>query len=178
MTTTTAVAADRGRLPWWVALILGICYVLLGLLLIFQPLATTVIVVIFIGASWFVSGVMDLLSLFRSRERWVWTIISGVIGIWAGLAVLSQPLLGALLVPTVFVIMLAITGMIMGVVRVIQGFQGAGWGVVIWGAITVILSGWLLMEPLAGVLVLPFVFGVMALAGGVMTIIAAVMGRR
>jgi uncharacterized membrane protein HdeD (DUF308 family) len=179
MTTTSATAATaRNAVPWWVALILGITYVILGLFLIFQPLISTLLIVIFIGASWFVSGVMDLLSLFRSRERWLWTIISGVIGIWAGLAVLGQPLVGAILVPTVFVIMLAITGIFIGVVRTVQGLQGAGWGMTIWGIVTVLLSGWLLFEPLAGVLVLPFFFGVMALVGGITTIIAAIMGRR
>ncbi len=178
MTTTATAATARNAVPWWVALILGITYVILGLFLIFQPLISTLLIVIFIGASWFVSGVMDLLSLFRSRERWLWTIISGVIGIWAGLAVLSQPLMGAILVPTVFVIILAITGIFIGVVRTVQGLQGAGWGMTIWGIVTVLLSGWLLFEPLAGVLVLPFFFGVMALVGGITTIIAAFMGRR
>lgn len=178
MTTATMGPTDRGMVPWWVSLVLGISYVVLGLFLIFQPLASTVAIVIFIGASWFISGVTDLLSLFRSRERWLWTIISGVIGIWAGLAVLGQPLLSAILVPTIFVTILAITGVFIGVVRVVQGFQGAGWGVTIWGAITVLLSGWLLFAPLAGAIVLPFVFGAMALVGGVMTIIAAFMGRR
>lgn len=178
MATLKADAAGAQRLPWWVGLILGVSYVILGLLLIFQPLASIVVIVLFTGASWFVSGVLDLFSLFRSRERWVWTIISGVIGIWAGLVVLGQPLVAAVLLPTFYVIMLAITGIMIGVARVVQGLQGEGWGVTIWGAITIFLSGWLLFQPLAGVVVLPFVFGAFALAGGIATIVAAFMGRR
>lgn len=176
--TQTVSGASRGSLPWWVVLLLGVAYVLLGLLLIFNPVLSLITLAIFTGASWFVSGVLDLVSLFRDRSRWLWTIISGVIGIWAGLVLLGQPLLGAVLLPAVYVIILAITGIVLGIVRVVQGFQGAGWGVTIWGAITVLLAGWLLLNPLAGVIVTPFVFGAFAIAGGIGTIIAAFQQRR
>lgn len=178
MATATARGVAGDRLPWWVALILGISYVILGLFLLFQPLASLLVIVLFIGASWFVSGVVDLFSLFRSRERWIWTIISGVIGIWAGLVVLSQPLMAAVVLPTFYVILIAITGIFIGVARMVQGFQGGGWGVAIWGIATIILSGWLLFHPLSGAVALPFVGGILAIAGGIATIAAAFMSRR
>lgn len=64
----------------------------------------------------------------------------------------------------------------LGIARIAQGFQGAGWGVTIWGVITVLLAGWLLLNPLAGVVVLPFVFGSFAIVGGILTIVAALRG--
>ncbi len=168
----TAVSS-RGSVPRWLVLVLGIAYVLLGIFMLFNPVLSLIAIAIFTGASWFVSGVVDLISLFRDRSRWVWTIITGVIGIWAGLVLLSQPLLGAVLLPTVYVIIMAITGIVLGIARIVQGFQGAGWGVTIWGVITVLLAGWLLLNPLAGVVVLPFVFGSFAIVGGILTILAA-----
>lgn len=89
---------------------LGIAYVVLGILMLFNPVLSLIAIAIFTGASWFVSGVVDLISLFRDRSRWLWTIITGVIGIWAGLVLLSQPLLGAVLLPTVYVIIMATPG--------------------------------------------------------------------
>ncbi|MGB9578233.1 MAG: DUF308 domain-containing protein, partial [Halothiobacillaceae bacterium] len=104
--------------------------------------------------------------------------LSGVIGIWAGLVLLGQPLVGAVLLPFVYVIILALGGVMLGIVRIVQGVQGGGLGVIIWGAVTIFLAGWLLLNPLAGVVVLPFVFGVFTIVGGIMTIIAAFQIRR
>lgn len=174
---TTLVPA-QGRVPWWIVLLLGIAYIIAGLFLVFQPLASLVIIALFTGATWFVSGVLDLISLARDRTRWVWTILSGVIGIWAGLVLLGQPLVGAVLLPFVYIIILALSGVVLGILRIVQGVQGGGLGVIIWGVVTVVLAGWLLLNPLAGVVVLPFMFGIFAIIGGILTIIAAFQIRR
>ncbi len=174
----TTLAPAQGRVPWWIVLVLGIAYIIVGLFLVFQPLASLVVIALFTGATWFVSGVLDLISLFRDRTRWVLTILSGVIGIWAGLVLLGQPLVGAVLLPFVYVIILALSGVLLGILRIVQGVQGGGPGVIIWGAVTVVLAGWLLLNPLAGVVVLPFIFGIFAIIGGILTIVAAFQIRR
>jgi len=175
MTTATATTgpAARGTVPWWLVLVLGICYVLLGLFMVFQPLLSLITIAIFTGASWFVSGVADIISLFRDRERWFWTVLSGVIGIWAGLVLLGSPMAGAIILPAIYILIIAISGVVLGVMRIVQAVKGAGWGVGVWGLVTILLSGYLLLHPLAGVVVLPFVFGVFAIVGGVLTIVAA-----
>ncbi|GAB4436147.1 MAG: HdeD family acid-resistance protein [Chloroflexi bacterium OHK40] len=179
MTTATAAPplSDRGPLPTWLVMILGVIYIVLGALLITQPLASTLALVIYIGAAWFVGGVMDLLSLFRDRSQWLWKAISGGIGIWAGLAVLGQPLLSTVLVPVVFIIVLGVTGLIGGIVRIVQALRGGGWGIGILGALTIILSLMLLSEPVAGAVVLPFVLGITAIVGGVLTLLGPFIRR-
>ncbi|MCS6881282.1 MAG: DUF308 domain-containing protein [Oscillochloridaceae bacterium] len=174
----TTVVPAQSRIPWWIVLLLGIAYIIAGLFLVFQPLASLVVIALFTGATWFVSGVLDLISLFRDRTRWVWTILSGVIGIWAGLVLLGQPLVGGILLPAVYIIILALSGVVLGILRIVQGVQGGGLGVIIWGAVTTLLAGWLLLHPLAGVVVLPFVFGIFAIIGGILTIIAAFQIRQ
>lgn len=175
---TTSSPAARGSVPWWLVLVLGISYVLLGLFMVFQPLLSLVTIAIFTGASWFVSGVSDLISLFRDRERWFWTLLSGVIGIWAGLVLLGSPLAGAIILPAIYIVIIGITGIALGVSRVVQAVKGAGWGLGVWGAVTIFLSAYLLLNPLAGVVVLPFVFGSFAVIGGIMTIVAAFQLRK
>jgi len=81
------------------------------------------------------------------------------------------------LLPTIYIIMLAITGLVYGAVRIYRGFKGGGWGQLILGVVTIILSFLLLSEPLAGAFVLPFVFGVFAIVGGIAEIIAAFQAR-
>lgn len=178
--TRTAPAAGistRGDLPWWVLLLQGLVLLGLGLMLLFNPLTTTVAIVVFIGASWFVSGVLDLVGLFMDRTNFGWKLASGIIGIWAGLVVLGQPLMSAIMIPTIYVIFLAVTGLIYGGVRIFHGIRGGGWGQIILGIVTLILSFMLLSDPVAGAFVLPFVFGIFAVAGGIAQIIAAFRAR-
>lgn len=177
-TATTTSPSAQGSVPWWLVLVLGISYVVMGLFLVFQPALSLVTIAIFTGASWFVSGVADLISLFRDRQRWFWTLLSGIIGIWAGLVLLGSPLVGTLILGTFWIIVVAISGIALGVTRIVQSVKGAGWGVGLWGAITIFLSGWLLFNPLAGLVVVPFVFGGFAIAGGIGTIVAAFQLRK
>jgi uncharacterized membrane protein HdeD (DUF308 family) len=174
---TGTIASDRGPLPVWLAIALGVIYILLGIFMLTRPLVGAFTLVVYIGAAWFVGGVVDLLSLFRDRSQWLWKAISGAIGIWAGLAVLAQPLLSTIMLPVVFVIILGITGLIGGAVRIVQALRGGGWGVGIVGALTIIVSLILLAEPLAGAVALPFVLGWAAIIGGILTIVGAFMRR-
>ncbi len=177
MTATTMSGQARQGVPWWLMLVQGIAMVLIGLLLLFNPLATVLVIVVFIGASWFVSGVTDLVGLIWDRSNLVWKVISGVIGIWAGLAVLGQPFMSTILLPTIYVLILGITGVIFGGVQVYQGLKGGGWGATALGIVNIIIGFLLVMNPLAGAVALPFVFGIFAIAGGIVAIIAAFRAR-
>lgn len=177
MTATSSAASARPGVPWWLMLIQGIIMLVLGLLLLFNPVMTVLAIVVFIGATWFVSGVMDLVSLIWDRSNLIWKVISGVIGIWAGLAVLGQPLMSAILLPTLYVLLLGITGIVFGGIQLFQGFRGGGWGAIVLGIVNIIIGILLMMNPLAGAIVLPFVFGIFAIAGGIAAIIAAFRGR-
>lgn len=174
---TTTPMSDRGPLPMWLVITLGVIYIFLGVFMLSSPLVGALALVIYIGAAWFVGGVIDLISLFRDRSQWVWKALSGALGIWAGLVVLSQPLLSTVMLPAIFVIILGVTGLFGGVVRIVQAVRGGGWGMGIIGVLTIIVSLILLAEPLAGAVALPFVIGWAAIIGGVLTIASAFMRR-
>ncbi|MFO7167585.1 MAG: HdeD family acid-resistance protein [Chloroflexota bacterium] len=172
---STSIGSVRAQsdAPWWLLLIQGIVTLILGLLLLFNPVATTMAIVVFIGASWLVSGVLDLVGLLSDRRNLGWKVLSGVLGIWAGLVVLGQPVLSTIMLPTLFVIFVAVSGLFYGAVRIIHGLRGGGWVETILGIVAIILSLMLLSQPLVSALALPFVFGAIAVVGGVMAIIAA-----
>jgi uncharacterized membrane protein HdeD (DUF308 family) len=104
---------------------------------------------------------------------WGWKLVGGIIGILAGISVLSYPLWSTVMVPTVFVIVIGVQGLIMGVVTLIMAFKGGGWGPGILGALSIIFGFILLANPLAGAVVLPFVAGIYGLIGGIATIVIA-----
>ena len=64
------------------------------------------------------------MQVFVDRSiPWIWSLLTGIVGILAGLFVLRHPLVAALTVPTLIVIILGVQGLIMGILEIISGFK-------------------------------------------------------
>jgi len=98
---------------------------------------------------------------------WIWSLLSGIVGILAGLLVLRHPLLASVTVPTVLVIILGVQGLFMGVLEIIEGFQGGGIGSFILGVLNILVGLVLLSSPVSAAMVVPLVFGILLLIEGV-----------
>jgi len=111
--------------------------------------------------------VLSLVQVFVDRSiPWIWSLLTGIVGTIAGLFVLRHPLIAALTVPTVIVIILGVQGLIMGVLEIVSGFKGGGFGSFILGAINLLVGFLLLSSPVAAAFAIPFVFGVLLLIQG------------
>ena len=165
---------------WWVVLLRGIAGLLLGLLLLTAPGAAIATLAMFLGAYWFVDGMFSIVSIFAGESElpWGWSLLSGILGILAGLVVLKHPLSSALLVPTVIVVLIGIDGLLIGAIRLFEGFKGGGAAVVISGILNLLLGLLLLANPLVGVAVLPFTLGILGVLGGVILIVNALKLRK
>jgi len=164
--------------PWWAVLVQGIFSLLIGILLLTNPLATTLFVVQFIGIYWLVSGIFSLVGLFIDRRLWGWKLISGILGILAGIAIMQHPLWSTILVPGILVIYMGVNGLIMGIIGLIGAFQGGGWGAGILGALSLLFGLLLLGDPLISGLALPWVFGLLGVIGGIASIFVSFQQRR
>lgn len=164
--------------PWWAALVQGIFSLIVGLLLLTNPLASTLVIVQFIGMYWLVSGVFSLIGIFIDKSMWGWKLLSGIVGILAGLSIVNHPLWSTLLLPAVLVIFMGVNGVIIGVVGLIGAFKGGGWSAGILGALSLLFGSFLLGSPVIAGLALPWVYGVLGLVGGIAAIIAAFQQRK
>ncbi len=164
---------DLLTIPWWLVLIEGIASVIVGAFLLFKPGMTLVLLIQVMGIFWLIGGIFRLIGIFMDKSMWGLKLVGGIIGILAGISVLSYPLWSAVMVPAVFIIVIAVQGLIMGVVTLIMAFQGGGWGPGILGALSIVFGFILLGNPLAGAIVLPMVAGVYGLIGGIATIAVA-----
>jgi uncharacterized membrane protein HdeD (DUF308 family) len=159
---------------WWIFLLQGFAGIILGLMLVTEPGATTVALTTLLGFYWLITGLLGLVQVFVDRSTpWIWSLLSGIVGILAGLFVLRHPLVAALTVPTMIVIILGIQGLVMGAFQIIGGFKGGGIGPFILGAINILVGILLLGSPIAAALAVPIVFGVLLLIQGVGLIILA-----
>ena len=158
---------------WWLVLLQGIATLILGVLLVISPGMTTAVLVQFLGVYWLVSGIFSIVGIFvGDREiHWGWLLLSGVLGILAGIAVLKHPLLSTILLPTMLVYLIAIEGIVMGVVNLIDAFKGGGWGAGIWGVVSIIFGVILFGSPLLAAVALSVVMGVFGVVGGIALIV-------
>ena len=89
---------DAVREHWKALLIEGILLSIFGLAAIVVPPAASLAVTILLGWLFLISGIAGLALTFWARELpgfW-WSLISALIGILAGLALLASPVTGAL----------------------------------------------------------------------------------
>jgi uncharacterized membrane protein HdeD (DUF308 family) len=164
---------------WWVFLLKGLAGIILGFFLVTEPAATIVALTTLLGFYWLIQGVLSLVQVFIDRSiPWIWSLLSGIVGIVAGLFVLRHPLIAALTVPTVIVIILGIQGLIIGVLEIISGFRGGGFGSFVLGVINLFIGLLLLSSPIAAALAVPIVFGVLLLIEGVALIFLAFRLRK
>lgn len=176
--STLTNSTESNLFPWWVGLVQGIFILIVGLLLLTNPLATTLVIVQFLGIYWLVSGVFALVGLFINRERWVLKLIAGIFGILAGLGIMQHPLWSTFLVPSVLVIFIGVDGLIIGITSLIEAFQGGGWGPAILGILSTLFGLFLLGSPMLSALALPWVYGIMGVVGGILLIIVAFQLRK
>ena len=170
-TATKEVTAPL--VPWWLVLLQGIASLIIGFFLLTSPGATLIILVQFMGIYWFVSGIFSIVAIFIDSSGWGWKLFSGILGIIAGIIVIQHPFWSAVLIPATVVIIIGVEGLIMGIIGLIQAFQGAGWGAGILGALSILLGLVLIFNPLIGAATLPWVLGIFGIVGGILAIIAA-----
>lgn len=163
--------------PWWLILIEGIALTIIGFLLLVNPAETSVIVVQALGLYWLVAGILALVGIFIDSAQWGWKLVIGILGIIAGIIVLQHPLWSTVILANTVIILLGIGGLIMGAAHIIRGIRADGWGAIILGLVSILLGAALLVHRLFFTLSLPWVIGVIAIAGGLATIVAAFRQR-
>ena len=168
---------------WALFLIEGIILVILGIVAILVPLIATLAFTILVGWLFLISGVVGLITTFWARHApgfW-WSLISAIIGILAGLALLASPVIGALSLTLVLVAFFIIEGVASIMYAVDHRRQLTGsWGwMLISGIIDVILAGIILAGlPETAVWALGLLVGINMLFGGGALIAMALAARQ
>lgn len=158
----------------WIAL-RGVLGMALGLWAFFAPGLTLAALVIAWGAYALVDGVVTLIAAWRTRDAGgpFWSLVFvGVVGILAGAGTLVWPGLTALLLVTFIAGWAIAVGVlqIVAAIRLRKEIEGELW-LIIAGAMSVLVGGYMLAAPGAGALALAwliaaftFLFGAMLLA--------------
>ena len=130
------------------------------------------------GLFWLVGGILRIVGFFLGQAR-VGRLLAGILGVVAGLLVLRHPLWSTVLVPGLYVFVLGAVGVVFGVLSLVTALTEGGRGAGVLGALSLILGVVLLLNPLlVGVGALPYVLGVVSLAGGISAVAVAFRMRK
>lgn len=100
-------------------IVLGLLYIAAGVIAFFNlnvaAATLALVVVIFIGVSWIVDGIVAL-SLLGSDGSRVWTVIYAILSIIAGIVVLFSPVIAGF----TFWLLLGIALIVLGIVQIVR----------------------------------------------------------
>ena len=110
--------------------ILGVLSIIVGWALLRTPFQSVEVFIFVIGIFFLIQGVMTFIGAFARKAGRNWGIASGLLGIIAGLIVLTYPISSAVTLALIAGIWLVI----LGIMQVIAGFQLRNAGSRIWVA--------------------------------------------
>jgi len=161
---------------WWAVALRGLVAILFGIAAFAMPLVTMLSLVVVFAVFSFVDGVFGIIMSVRGArkgERWIWLLLSGILGIVAGAVALMWPGLTVL----AFVILVAAWALVSGIFMLISAYRlkidhGRAW-LVVAGVASVVFGVLLATSPFIGALVLTFWTGAHALVlGGTLLVLA------
>jgi uncharacterized membrane protein HdeD (DUF308 family) len=162
---------------WWSLLARGIIAVLFGLVALFLPRLTLLVLVYIFGAFALVEGIIAIYLSFQERRmqtNWWMLLLSGIAGVILGILVFIWPGITSL----VLLYLIAAWAIITGIIELVAAFTtGMGWVLALAGALSILLGIVLLARPVAGILSLVWLIGIYAIIWGVLQIVRAFQAR-
>jgi uncharacterized membrane protein HdeD (DUF308 family) len=165
-----AFASDARALVenWWMLLVRGVLAILFGILTLVQPGAALAALVLLFGVWALIDGVSALVLAISGWRSWQ-LVLSGLVGIAAGIFTFYRPELTAIALYAVFAAWAIARGILEIAVAIELRKQVKGEVWLVLGGIASILFGVLLIVlPSSGVLAVAWLIGIYALTFGVL----------
>jgi uncharacterized membrane protein HdeD (DUF308 family) len=167
---------------WWLVLLRGIAAIVFGVLAFVWPGATLLTLVVFFGAYALIDGVLALAAAAAGRGGSVplwWLIISGILGIAAGVVTFVWPGMTTL----ILIVFIGAWSLARGVFEIIDAIRlrkqiENEWTLALMGALSVLFGLAVLIAPGAGALALIWVIGAYAVVLGILLVALAIRLKR
>lgn len=155
---------------WWLFLLRGAFAILFGIFAFIMPGLTLATLVLVWGAYAFADGAISLIGAILGRtggdDRWI-VGLQGLIGLIAGLIVMSMPgmtALGLLMVIAAFTLVVGVM-QVFGAIRMRHEMEHAGW-LALSGVASVVFALFVMANPGAGALALVWMIGLYSMGFG------------
>lgn len=162
---------------WWLTAARGALGIVFGILALFWPEPTTIVLVLLFGVFSFMDGIFAIAIGTASREylqRWWALLLEGITDIVIGVLIFYWPDVTTLVL-LYFIAFKAVTAGIFELVLALefrQDFPG-DWIMIIGGMFSVLLATWLFVFPAKGIVSLVWLIGIYAIIAGLIQLLFA-----
>lgn len=157
---------------WYLQLIKGIVMILLAILVFMSPAGALLAWAVYIGIGMIISGIVIMILGFSGRgvlENWGWRVFEGLMDIFFGFILMSNPAVTASVLPFV----IGFWGAFYGIMLFADAFSGTGnTGMkIISGILFFLVSTTMMFNPLFAGLTMAIWFGIILLVAGIYNVI-------
>lgn len=172
MTTETSNSPDR--VVNYAFLLGGITALIFGVILLIRGEDALTLLVAILGLWWLIQGIFMVFTVFIDREDMAWKLAIGLLGVVAGILVLSNPNEATDLFKGAFGVVLGIIGILVGLSAIFGSFRGGGFGALVFGAVSLLIGLLILFNAQFTTSLLITLFAVLLLIDGVAGIFMAI----
>jgi uncharacterized membrane protein HdeD (DUF308 family) len=169
---TLKAAADEVARVWWVVLVIGLIFLVFGIVMLFNVAAGATAIAIIVGAFLIFDGLVEVISGGRRGGSRAWAIVGGILLVIGGIVVIAWPGVTFLAIAVIW----GITLLVGGIARVVSAavLRGYAWGwLVVLGIVEAILGVLMLAWPDVTAYVILLLIGIYSMIAGIIQIFLA-----
>jgi uncharacterized membrane protein HdeD (DUF308 family) len=162
---------------WWVVLVIGLVFVVFGIVMLFDVAAGATTIAIIVGAFLIFDGLVEMVSGGRRGGSRVWALILGILLVIGGVVVIAWPGVTFLAIAIIW----GVTLLVGGIARVVSAavLRGYGWGwLVVLGILETILGIVMLAWPDVTAYVILLLIGIYSIIAGIIQIFLSFQLKR
>lgn len=175
----------RSNVAFGITLFRGLLVIILGMVLLFQPDKTRVMLGNFMGLFWLTSGIVSIRWAASGQRARGWSLLAGLIGVIAGIGFLSRSFSTKWIADEILFSVLGGVVLLTGILHIFGGFKIGGhqkqnWSITsfLLGLFEAVLGIMLIVEPMGRSKLFYLAATVWALIGGFILIGDAIRMRR
>jgi uncharacterized membrane protein HdeD (DUF308 family) len=175
--------SDALTAHWKLFLFQGVIMIILGVVAMAAPVAATMVVDIYIGWVFLISGVVGLVAMFSARDipAFLWTLVTAALSVAIGVMLIWKPVEGALSLTIVLTAFFIAEGVFQIVTSIAyRDVIGNSWGWMLVSGISdlalaaIIIIGW----PVTAAWAIGLLVGINLITSGWAIVMMAVAGRK
>jgi uncharacterized membrane protein HdeD (DUF308 family) len=155
---------------WWVVLVIGIIFLVFGIVMLFNVAAGATTIAIIVGAFLIFDGLVEMISGGRRGGSRSWAVVAGILLVIGGIVVIAWPGVTFLAIAVIW----GITLLVGGIARLVSAavLRGYGWGwLVVLGIIEAIIGIVMLAWPHQTAYVILLLIGIYSIFAGILQIL-------
>ena len=167
---------------WRLYLFQGVIIIILGVVAVVVPVATTIAVEIFLGWLFLVSGITGLVAMFATNNvpAFLWSLITAALSVAIGIMLIWNPVAGTLAITLVLTAFFIAEGVFQTMTSIVyRDVMGGQWSWLLVSGISdlllavIIILGW----PITAAWTLGLLVGINLITSGWAIVMAALAGR-